>query len=60
VEEQQIEVPGAPTDSYRPPATDHFNPAVFVTLALVLVLIVWSNIWLRRRSERQQRDDEQR
>jgi hypothetical protein len=52
-EEGQVAVPGAPADSYRPPATDHFDVTLFALLALVLGLIVWSNIWLRRRAERQ-------
>ena len=56
-QQAEVSIPGAPPDSDRTPPADHFDTTLFVLLAAVLALIVWSNIWLRRRAERQREEE---
>jgi hypothetical protein len=57
-EDTAVAVPGAPTDSYQPSPSEHFDLGLLALLGAVLLLIVASNLWLRRRAQREREERE--
>jgi hypothetical protein len=49
---EQVELPAPP-----PPAEEGLNLPLLLVLLVILVLVSVSNVWLRRRAERETRDE---